>query len=605
MNFLTILHQKISSYFSKKFSKKIPFPDEMPAKSTELVKKMEEPEYSSDDESTVLNEDDNDDVNTTEKINTIIIESDEIRNSSKIFKIKTKCIANPIVSSTKQNHAPMGRTYTTGHFDQAQTYYCAFYSIIRLFIKYIEKIIIEIVWHFSTNKQLNCATLKKRTTQKTTQKPSEKIQESNQKYHQYMVHIKSHLFHFLLNYLVKKLKAKNTLGTYAHLVFEEIISMVRTTTNCENFFDKYSNYLNSYNSSDEDSLEYQIRNELIFNIFERIQPFFVKNLVIIRRKFEHQGNLFTDHLKFFYDCGITHHILQYFMKGESESTHYVVIMQNSSGTFTIKNSWKESEHITHARDYEALCILINTTLKGNSNEGFQLFCLASTNLNKLHQLFTPKKADGNPYNNIAGYFGKVDENDDKTGEGMMPYSNGESYNGTFKKDKYNGFGVYHYHDGSVYEGNFENNVKSGQGTYTWPNGDVYIGNFENDAENGFGIYRHKIGGFYKGHFKNELKHGKGILEDANGNLYDGVFEDDKIMHGTYTDVNGIVLQIENGKFISHIASASKSSMTASKSSTTASKSSMSASKSSMSAGKTKKQQKNNKKTTTRNNLMNI
>ena len=71
------------------------------------------------------------------------------------------------------------------------------------------------------------------------------------------------------------------------------------------------------------------------------------------------------------------------------------------------------------------------------------------------------------------------------GQGKLTYSNGNVYEGEFKKGLPEGQGKQTFLSGDVYEGAFKNGYREGQGKYTFANGDVYYeGEWKNDDPEG-------------------------------------------------------------------------------------------------------------------------
>ena len=52
----------------------------------------------------------------------------------------------------------------------------------------------------------------------------------------------------------------------------------------------------------------------------------------------------------------------------------------------------------------------------------------------------------------------------------------------------NGEGVMKYSNGNEYSGSWKDNYKNGKGVFTFTNGDKYSGSYENSVANGQGIY---------------------------------------------------------------------------------------------------------------------
>ena len=60
---------------------------------------------------------------------------------------------------------------------------------------------------------------------------------------------------------------------------------------------------------------------------------------------------------------------------------------------------------------------------------------------------------------------------------MFQYADGEYFQCVWKNDKPNGYGINIDKNMNVYEGNFENGDKSGKGLLKWSNGNTYEGEF--------------------------------------------------------------------------------------------------------------------------------
>lgn len=73
------------------------------------------------------------------------------------------------------------------------------------------------------------------------------------------------------------------------------------------------------------------------------------------------------------------------------------------------------------------------------------------------------------------YVGQLNEGTDRHGYGIMKYTNGRQYEGTWENDLRVGEGYERYHNGNTYSGNFKAGKADGHGVYTWLNGEVYDG----------------------------------------------------------------------------------------------------------------------------------
>ncbi len=137
-------------------------------------------------------------------------------------------------------------------------------------------------------------------------------------------------------------------------------------------------------------------------------------------------------------------------------------------------------------------------------------------------------ADGYTSQNYdsAQYEGDI-VNEERSGKGMILYSNGNSYNGEWKNDKRNGYGTFYWAEGKKYEGDWVKDERNGKGTFTWENGDKYIGDFNHGYRTGQGTYWWANGEIYSGGWFNNKLEGIGTDSLANGDVYIGNFKDGK------------------------------------------------------------------------------
>ena len=72
---------------------------------------------------------------------------------------------------------------------------------------------------------------------------------------------------------------------------------------------------------------------------------------------------------------------------------------------------------------------------------------------------------------------------ERTGKGILKIAkDNNTYSGSFKNNKFEGYGVYKWADGDSYEGNFKNNLQEGGGTYIDNDGVRHPGNWKNGKE---------------------------------------------------------------------------------------------------------------------------
>jgi hypothetical protein len=127
---------------------------------------------------------------------------------------------------------------------------------------------------------------------------------------------------------------------------------------------------------------------------------------------------------------------------------------------------------------------------------------------------------------------------------------GDTYEGEFKDDKYNGKGTYHdVSNGATHVGYWKDDQPNGKGIVRfdenskWP-GEYYEGDWKNGKREGFGIrvYSSKKGnkgGTYIGEWKNDKKEGKGKYIYLSGSSYEGDWVNDVEQgYGIHKDTNG-------------------------------------------------------------------
>jgi len=132
------------------------------------------------------------------------------------------------------------------------------------------------------------------------------------------------------------------------------------------------------------------------------------------------------------------------------------------------------------------------------------------------------------------------------GYGVESWSEGASFEGSFRNGQKEGWGCYHWVDGSVYEGRWMDNVIHGTGAYLGIDGrKSFQGEWRESVIHGIGHYQWNKGREYCGEYKNDRKHGFGIFRWPDGRKYEGFWKDGKQYgHGRYTSKEGMVIQVE-------------------------------------------------------------
>ena len=179
--------------------------------------------------------------------------------------------------------------------------------------------------------------------------------------------------------------------------------------------------------------------------------------------------------------------------------------------------------------------------------------VSTTFVESIHIPFIPvHKREGE-------YIGDITVKGIRHGRGNMVYtcpdSNGNTYSGSWKFDKFNGFGKHTWAHGTIYEGKWQNGLMHGKGVKTFPDGTVYSGELKNDLYHGRGTYTFSDGSVYSGQFQNDYFNGVGTLTSTDGSVYSGEFKDD-LFHGLgkLIEKDGSVLEgfFEKSKFLKAI-----------------------------------------------------
>ncbi|KAG5009663.1 hypothetical protein JHK87_018178 [Glycine soja] len=125
------------------------------------------------------------------------------------------------------------------------------------------------------------------------------------------------------------------------------------------------------------------------------------------------------------------------------------------------------------------------------------------------------------------------------GSGVYYYSMSGKYEGDWVDGKYDGFGVETWARGSRYRGQYRQGLRHGFGVYRFYTGDVYAGEWASGQSHGCGVHTCDDGSRYVGEFKWGVKHGLGHYHFRNGDTYAGEYFADK-MHGfgVYSFANG-------------------------------------------------------------------
>ena len=109
----------------------------------------------------------------------------------------------------------------------------------------------------------------------------------------------------------------------------------------------------------------------------------------------------------------------------------------------------------------------------------------------------------------------------------VKYSDGSTFEGTFKNGMRDGMGKFVFQNGETYEGGYKEDKVDGTGKANYVNGDSYEGSYKEGKRNGLGKYYFKSGIIYEGMEGNNNANGKGKLTFPNGNFIEANFIDGK------------------------------------------------------------------------------
>lgn len=118
-------------------------------------------------------------------------------------------------------------------------------------------------------------------------------------------------------------------------------------------------------------------------------------------------------------------------------------------------------------------------------------------------------------------------------EGVLHFPNGQSYDGEFVRQRFEGSGKLIFSNRTVYEGEFHAGKMEGEGKMTTADGTLYEGTFNGDRLSQ-GRVTGSDGSVYEGELSNWRPHGEGRLVEADGEVLEGQF-----VYGEYVGEDGM------------------------------------------------------------------
>ena len=129
---------------------------------------------------------------------------------------------------------------------------------------------------------------------------------------------------------------------------------------------------------------------------------------------------------------------------------------------------------------------------------------------------------------LAG--GRCVEGSCENGTGTYVLEDGTHYHGQFGGNGVaHGYGRITYPSGNSYEGDFVEDLYEGYGTYTSQEG-VYVGQFKAGRFDGQGTHVYRKGGVYVGQWQAGRYHGRGTYVYPSGKSYIGVWQQGELVN---------------------------------------------------------------------------
>uniref|UniRef100_A0A182VT02 MORN repeat-containing protein 5 n=1 Tax=Anopheles minimus TaxID=112268 RepID=A0A182VT02_9DIPT len=116
------------------------------------------------------------------------------------------------------------------------------------------------------------------------------------------------------------------------------------------------------------------------------------------------------------------------------------------------------------------------------------------------------------------YEGTRNCKNEPSGNGIAKYTNGDHYEGSFKKGVFYGQGFLRQRSGHRYRGAFRKGLREGRGTQTYPDCSTYDGDWLRGVRHGYGVYSYSNKDVYEGNWCMDKKHGIGVYSFTQNGL---------------------------------------------------------------------------------------
>uniref|UniRef100_A0A182N8J8 MORN repeat-containing protein 5 n=1 Tax=Anopheles dirus TaxID=7168 RepID=A0A182N8J8_9DIPT len=127
-------------------------------------------------------------------------------------------------------------------------------------------------------------------------------------------------------------------------------------------------------------------------------------------------------------------------------------------------------------------------------------------------------ADSSDESLLNRYEGPRNSKNEPSGNGIAKLTNGDHYEGSFRKGVFHGHGVLQNRAGHRYAGAFRKGLREGRGHQTYPDCSTYDGDWTKGVRHGYGVYRYSNKDIYEGNWCLHRKHGIGVYLFAENSL---------------------------------------------------------------------------------------